>query len=145
LAKARFINYLAEGKRRDAMTKTIIGSAILIVTCSLAYAVSLEFKVYPALSIGEVTTTTSEDGLNTETQIEFSGAGLKPFMALLPEAKDGENGNKVSKTVRMLQITNVGQPGVAPDKVTSIYIDCVTDKKKVPTCHINIEKGPPPG
>jgi hypothetical protein len=128
-------------KRKSGIIFSALACTLLLG--SLAYAVSIDFKTYVAVSISELKTTQSDDGLTTETSIEFSGPGLAPFMALLPKASEF---GKVMNDVRMLKITNFEQTGVAPDKATSIYLECrVAKKHDAPKCSIVIEKGVQPG
>lgn len=109
---------------------------------SLAFAVSIDFTTFAAVKISELETTVSEDGLTKSTNIEFSGNGLRPLMALLPKVT--EEGKRV-KNLRMFSITNAGQEGVEEDETTAIFFECRTEENTAPTCGITIFKGVIPG
>ena len=129
------------------MKKIGLGLLALTLVGSIAHAVSIDFTIYSAVTIGELQINKSEDGKSTYTEIEFSGAGLKPLMALLPEVKsmDGEK-EVVMENLRMFNITNAGQEGITYENETSIYFECEnSENKDVPNCKILIIKGVIPG
>lgn len=125
------------------MKKTAL--VLLAVFISAAYAVSIDFATFEAVTISDLKTESFDDGSTVEHSIEFSGPGLAGLMALLPEVKDFEGEQEVVvENMRMLSITNAGQPGVSPDKTTAIFFECDKENGEI-KCSIRIIKGTIPG
>ena len=122
----------------------ILGT-LAIATGAVSYAVSIEMKTLTAVSISDVKTTISDSGTTTETRLDFSGPGLKFLMDLLPKALDGENNERPLSDLRVLKITNFGQPGINEHNSTTIYLECSTRRSPVPSCSVTVFKGDQPG
>ncbi len=114
------------------MKNTLIITLLAFVSLT-AWAVSLDFPKFSAVTIGDIEVTKFDE--NTETRIRFSGKGLETLFKFLPEVGDAETG-VASETIRGFDIFSSSED--SPSQ--KINFQCEKGVESV-DCRITLTKG----